>query len=202
MKNVYLLFLTFSIVYCSVHGQTAIEEEIISDLIEEEFGPVPAESVIHGNEQKKNLTDPKQSSIIIISESSIQTMDTRVDSLEKFQRIGLASLDLYTMNDFFKKNLSSTKITKFYLDKIKIIYMSQKEWDGIMEQGGWKQYHNNYGYIPTINLSRPGINESMNKAFIYYDAKSDKLGGAGFFIILEKVNNKWIVKEKIIAWMS
>jgi hypothetical protein len=88
------------------------------------------------------------------------------------------------------------------LDKVKIKYLSQKEWNGIMEQGSWNQYHSIYGYIPTINLSRPGINESMNKAFIYYDAKSDKLGGAGFLITLEKVDNRWIVIERIIAWMS
>jgi asparagine synthetase A len=202
MKKGYLLFLTFSIVFCSVHGQTDIEKKIISDLIAEEFSPVPDESVINENGQKKNLTDQEESSIIIISESNTRTLDTRVDSLEEFHRIGLAGLDLYTMNDFFKKNQSSVKITKFYLDKIKIIYVSQKEWVKIMEQGGWAQYHSIYGYIPAINVSRPGINEKMNKAFIYYDAKSDKLGGAGFFIILENVNNKWIIKEKVIAWMS
>jgi hypothetical protein len=71
-----------------------------------------------------------------------------------------------------------------------------------MKQGYWKQYHNLYGYIPVINLSRPGINKNLDKAFIYYDAKSDKLGGSGFLITLAKVDNKWIIKEKIIAWKS
>ncbi len=202
MKNVILLFLTFPIVLFSVQGQTDIEKEIISYLIEEEFSPVSDESFIDENEQNKNLKDQEEVSIIIISESRIQTFDTRFDSLEIFQKRGLASLDLYTMNDFFKKNQSSIKIAKFSLDKIKIIYMSKDEWDGIMNQGGWKQYHSIYGYIPIINLSRPGINESLNKAVIYYDAKIDKLGGAGFLITLEKVDNKWIIKEKIIAWMS
>ena len=42
----------------------------------------------------------------------------------------------------------------------------------------------------------------MNKGLIYYGAISDKLGGSGFYLILEKVNNKWIVKEKIISWRS
>lgn len=202
MKNVILIFLTFTIVSFSVQGQTDIEKEIFSYLIEEEFSPVPDESIIEGNEQNKILKDQEEISIVIISESRIQTFNTGFDSLEGFQKRGLPSLDLYTMNDFFKKNQNSIKIAKFSLSGIKIIYMSKDEWDGIMKQGSWKQYHSIYGYIPTINLSRPGINESMNKAFIYYDAKSDKLGGAGFLITLEKVDNKWIIKEKIIAWMS
>lgn len=202
MKNVILLLLAFPTVMFTVQGQTDIEKEIISYLIEEEFSPVPDESFTDGNEQNKNLKDQEEISIIIISESRIQTFITRFDSLERFQQRGLASLDLYTLNDFFKKNQTSIEIAKFSLDKINIIYMSPEEWDGIMKQGGWTQYHSLYGYIPVINVSRPGINESLNKAFIYYDAKSDKLGGSGFLITLEKVDNKWIIKEKIIAWMS
>ncbi|MBN1186938.1 MAG: hypothetical protein JXB49_31970 [Bacteroidales bacterium] len=202
MKKAYLLFLIFLSVFFSVHGQTGIEIEIISDLITEEFSPAPDGSVKNENEQKKNLKNKKENSIIIISESFTNMIDTRVDSLEKLQRNGLAGLDLYTMNDFIKKNLSSVMIPEFHLDQIKIIYMSQKEYEEIMEQGGWNQYHKTYGFIPTITLSRPGINVSMNKAFIYYSAISDKLGGAGFYLVLEKVNNKWIIKEKIIAWMS
>ncbi len=80
--------------------------------------------------------------------------------------------------------------------------MSKKEWDEIIKGGGWAKYHSIYGYIPTISLSRPGINKNMNKALIYYGAISDKLGGAGFYLILEKIDSKWIIKEKIIAWRS
>jgi hypothetical protein len=202
MKKVILLFLISPIVIFSVQGQTDIEKEIISYIIEEEFSPVPDESFTEGNEQNKNIKDQEEISIVIISESRIQTFNSRFDSLEGFQNRGLASLDLYMMNDFFKKNKSSVKITEFSLDKIKIIYLSKEEWDGIMKQGYWKQYHNLYGYIPVINLSRPGINKNLDKAFIYYDAKSDKLGGSGFLITLAKVDNKWIIKEKIIAWKS
>lgn len=141
-------------------------------------------------------------SIIILSETFTQTIDTEDDLLVKFLRTGLAGLDSCTMNDFFKKNQSSVKIPEFCLDQIKIIYMTKKEWNEIIKGGGWSRYHSIYGYIPTISLSRPGINEDMNKGLIYYDAISDKLGGSGFYLILEKVNNKWIVKEKIISWRS
>jgi len=88
MQKVYLLFLSFSIVFFSVHGQTDIEKEIISYLIEEEFSPVPDESFIDGNEQDKNLKDQEEISIIIISESRIQTFNTGFDSLERFQKRG------------------------------------------------------------------------------------------------------------------
>lgn len=202
MQKVIMLFLIFQIVLFSVQGQTDIEKEIISSLIEEVFSPVSDESFTDGNDQNKNLKDQEEISIVIISESCIQTFNARFDSLEGFQKRGLASLDLYAMNDFYEKNQSSVEITEFSLEKIKIIYLSKDEWDGIMKQGYWKHYHDLYGYIPVINLSRPGINESLDKAFIYYDEKSDKLGGSGFLITLEKVDDKWIIKEKIIAWKS
>lgn len=202
MKNLILLFLTFPIVLFNVQGQTDIEKEIFSCLINEEFSPAPDESSIDRNEQNNNLKDQEEISIIIISESYTQTFNTGFDSLERFQEMGLASLDLYTMNDFYTKNQGSIEIERFSLDKIKIIFMSQEEWDVILQQGSWKNNHKIYGNTPTIKLSRPGINVGQNKAFIYYDAKSDKLGGAGFLLTLEKVDNKWIINEKIILWRS
>ena len=120
MKKVYLFFLTFSIIIFSAHGQTDIEKEIISDLIEAEFGSVTDESSINGKDQMDN-------SIIILSETFTQTIDTKDDPLGEFLRTELAGLDSCTMNDFFKKNQSSVKIPEFCLDQIKIIYMTKKE---------------------------------------------------------------------------
>jgi hypothetical protein len=202
MKNLFLLFLALQIGCINLQGQTDTEKEIISSLIEEEFSQDPDDSIEDGNEENKNLRDQEEIDIVIILESRIQSIDTVFYSLAGFQKMGLASLDLNTMNDFYNKNQKSIQIKKFCSNEVKIKYLSQKEWNEIMDQGSWKHYHSIYGYIPTINLSRPGINEGMNKAFMYYDAKTDKLGGAGFYVMLEKVEEKWVIKEKIIAWRS
>jgi len=191
--HLFTLFLSLSLSISN--DQTHIETEIIRDLIDAEFGSVTDESTIYDIDQKDHC-------IIILSETFTQTIDTSMDSMGKFQKRGLTGLDSSTMNDFIKKNQSSVKITEFFLDQIKTIFMDKKKWDEIIKEGGWARYHSLYGYIPTISLSRPGINEKMNKAFIYYGAISDKLGGAGFYVLLEKVNNKWIIKDKIIAWRS
>lgn len=53
-----------------------------------------------------------------------------------------------------------------------------------------------------IKISRPGLNSDMTKALIYYSSSSGGLSGAGFYLILEKVDNKWIVKESMLAWIS
>jgi hypothetical protein len=180
-------------VFYGAYGQTDVESEIISDLIEAEFGSVHEQS--DPNENDKN-------SIIVISETFIQTIDTSNISLMKFLKSGLTNLDSIMINDFIKKNQSSVNVPKFKIDQIKTIFMDRQKWDAKLKEGGWAGYHDTYGYIPTINVSRPGMNKIKKKAFIYYDVKSDKLGGAGFYLILENAADKWTIKEKIIAWRS
>jgi len=199
MKKCYLFILSITITFLNIYGQPDIEKEIISGLIAEEFSPVIDESGI--NENEKNL-DQKDNCLIIISETYKQAIDLRTGPTGNFLKRELTNLDSCMLNDFAEKNQYTVKVPALCLDRIKIIYMAKGKWDEIMKEGGWSNYHNNYGHIPTINLSRPGINKNMNKALIYYDTKSDKLGGSGFYLILEKVNNNWIIKEKIISWRS
>jgi len=199
MKKCYLLILSISITFLNIYGQPDIEKEIISGLIAEEFTPVIKESGINEN---KKILDQKDNCLIIISETYNQAIDLRTSPIGDFLKRELTNLDSCMLNDFVEKNQYTVKVPELCLDRIKVIYMAKTKWDEIMKEGGWSDYHKNYGPIPTINLSRPGINKNMNKAIIYYDAKSDKLGGSGFYLILEKVNNNWSIKEKIIAWRS
>jgi hypothetical protein len=199
MKKCYLFILSISIALLNSYGQSDIEKEIISGLLVEEFTPVINEPSL--NENEKNL-DQEDYCLIIISETYKQETDLRSGPTGNFLKSELTNLDSCMLNDFAEKNQYSVKIPELCLDRIKLIYIAKEKWNEIMKEGGWPSYHNNYGHIPTINISRPGINKNMNKALIYYDTKSGKLSGSGFYLILEKANNSWVIKEKIIAWRS
>jgi hypothetical protein len=171
------------------YGQDTIEQEIFSALITGEFSE-PAYEPMEGNP------------ILIIEETSSHSIGSRLPSLDKFHEMGLSSLDSIALNDFQQKNKKIKYIQKFSIPNINITIIAKKDWDKVMNKGGWRLYHKTYGYTPTVVLSRPGFNEGKTMAFIFYRTQSDKLGGAGFFLILKKTNDKWMVIEKAIAWRS
>jgi hypothetical protein len=51
-------------------------------------------------------------------------------------------------------------------------------------------------------LSRPGINVKKNRALIYFEYSTDGLAGIGMYVILDKLNGKWLVKESMEVWES
>jgi hypothetical protein len=70
-------------------------------------------------------------------------------------------------------------------------------------QSGWQIFYNRYPNAPGITaLSRVGFNTTFNQALVYFGTQSDWLAGAGYYILLNKLNGDWTIDQKVMTWIS
>lgn len=199
-----LTIIVLTLIWTRGFGQTDIDNEIISALINSEIKSLPNDTVFNRKGEIKRIKTYQKPDILLVIETETFLFDPVFDSFNRFKNEtnGLPSLDSLTYLDFIDKNKTKLQIDSIYGFQGEITYISKQEIDNIFKQGGWDNYHKTQGYKSIIKASRPGLNKNMTKAFIYYSITSDGLSGAGSYLILENIDGKWIVKESMIAWIS
>lgn len=205
MRHLKILTITFlTLISESGFGQIDIENEIISALIRSEIKSLPNDTVFTRKGEIKRIKTRQNPEIILVIETETFLFDPEVNSFNSFKNDtnGLPSLDSLTYIDFIDKNKTTIQIDSIYGFQGAITYNSRQEIENIFKQGGWDNYHKTHEFKSMIKVSRPGLNLDMTKAFIYYSSSSGGLSGAGFYLILERIDGKWIVKESMLAWIS
>jgi predicted small lipoprotein YifL len=72
-----------------------------------------------------------------------------------------------------------------------------------VNQNGWDAFYADYPGAPGITtLSRVGFNDAMDQALVYIGTQSHWLAGAGYIVLLKKVNGAWVVDQKVMTWIS
>jgi hypothetical protein len=70
-------------------------------------------------------------------------------------------------------------------------------------QDGWDVFYSQYPNAPgIITVSRVGFNNQFDRALVYVGCQSHWLAGAGFYVLLKKVNGEWVVDQKVMTWIS
>ena len=70
-------------------------------------------------------------------------------------------------------------------------------------QDGWQLFYEKYPDAPGITaLSRVGFNHALDQALVYAGTQSQWLAGAGYYLLLKKVNGTWIVDQQVMTWIS
>jgi hypothetical protein len=70
-------------------------------------------------------------------------------------------------------------------------------------QDGWQLFYEQYPDAPGITtLSRVGFNYAFDQALVYVGTLSHYLAGAGYYVLLKKVNGSWIVDQQVMSWIS
>jgi hypothetical protein len=70
-------------------------------------------------------------------------------------------------------------------------------------QSGWEIFYNRYPQAPGLTtLSRIGFNTSFDQALVYIGTQSNWLAGAGYYILLKKVNQTWAIDQQVMIWVS
>ena len=70
-------------------------------------------------------------------------------------------------------------------------------------QDGWQAFYGQYpGAAGITTLSRVGFNNTLSQALVYVGTMSHYLAGAGYFVLLKKVNGTWVVDQKVMTWIS
>jgi hypothetical protein len=85
------------------------------------------------------------------------------------------------------------------------VLLSQAEMRQIFSQNrdGWQLFYEKYPVAPGITtLSRVGFNTTLDQALVYVGTLSHWLAGAGYYVLLKKVNGVWIVDQQVMSWIS
>jgi hypothetical protein len=70
-------------------------------------------------------------------------------------------------------------------------------------QDGWQLFYEQYPGAPGITtISQVGFNLTFDQALVYVGTMSHWLAGAGYFVLLEKVNGTWVVDQRVMSWIS
>lgn len=183
-------------------GQVNIDNEVIADLIRSEIKSSPNDTIFNRKGQIKQIHISKKPNILLVNETETFLFDPEVDSLNMFRKNGLSKLDSECYLDFIEKNKSNIHVDTISYFQGTINYLGRGELKRIFKDGGWDNYHRIFGFKPLVKVSLPGLNGDKTRAFIYYSSSTDELGGAGFYLVLEKVDGKWKVIQSMLAWIS
>lgn len=68
---------------------------------------------------------------------------------------------------------------------------------------GWQSFYTQYPEAPgIISLSRAGFNDQLDQALVYVGVMSHYLAGAGYLILLNKVDGVWKIDQQVMTWIS
>jgi hypothetical protein len=108
------------------------------------------------------------------------------------------------MVDFTARNKQQQALKPLFNLPIKLVFINKSELDEIFKDyKGWDIFYARYpGSQGTMTLSRVGFNQGVDSALVYVGNQSDWLGGAGYYVLLNKENGQWFVRGQVMTWIS
>ncbi len=68
---------------------------------------------------------------------------------------------------------------------------------------GWQLFYEQYPNAPGITtLSRVGFDDALDQALVYVGTLSHWLAGAGYYVLLKKINGAWVIDQQVMTWIS
>ena len=122
----------------------------------------------------------------------------RLHSANKQMRGGIP---LQLQNDFAAKNRDRYALEDRFNLGVKTIFLSQAQIDKLVLPE-WVEFLKKYPGHGLIEVSRVGFNARRDRALVYAGSQGGPKSGAGFLILLSKTNGKWVIDQKIFAWLS
>jgi hypothetical protein len=125
-------------------------------------------------------------------------------NLENVQRKLGPAIQSETLNDYKGKNGQTQKLGKRFSLDVQYILLSETEFNEIFDTGeGWSQFYATYPNSQGImTLSRVGFNAEMDQALVYVGNESDFLGGTGYYVLLARKGDAWVIQTKVVVWIS
>lgn len=144
------------------------------------------------------------SSPIVIAElTSIDWLSAK-DVKEDLAVVAQRNLETQELvNDFITKNLQPYSLRCDFKSNSACVVLSSDQVLAIgQKEDGWKVFLNKYPGQSLINLSRVGFNKGKTEALVYSSAQSGGRTGRGQYVFFTKVDNEWMIKQKVAAWAS
>lgn len=191
--------------------QTTSDEEnevvslAITDLIEG-AGP-PAQVILAADTD----SPPDRFRVQAVMEERLYLQGSRSKRQQEFLEFKKV-LSAEALTDFDRANQKSLRLNKLKI-LVPLVLLSNEEFNELDAQltreaqdqktSYWEQLRARYpGAIGKFNVSRPGFNSNRDQALIYVAYVSGGEGGEGEYVLLEKEDDKWKFRARLIAWMS
>lgn len=183
---------------------------ICANFIPAQNTPDLDEYSVYSDLLKEEFIGKRTKQIVIKKETAVQNFSANEKIPTEGLQGSLSSLKKETAEDFLLRNKQSAKLTDKFKLKVKINLVGE-EIDKIFiennrngsTENGWMIFHKRY---PTadgiITLSRVGFNKEKTQALIFVAFGCGWLCGEGNYILLEKQEEEWKVKSKLINWVS
>jgi hypothetical protein len=166
---------------------SAEEYEIYSMVLEESF----SSSIIVLEQQTDTSIDlTKNSYYLSALEEDNPDMDASLINNYDLQNDSSYCFD----NDFDSVGMQVILISSSEIQYIFSGNDINKNW-----QNFYKEYENSSGIV---NFTRIGFNENHTQSVLEIGVQYASLGGEGSIIYLEKIEESWIIKNRILTWIS
>ena len=116
------------------------------------------------------------------------------------------NIDTLTLQNYKKRNdISYTFANNFNSNNVNLLGKDESEclFTGEDAYAKWENYYKKYNTSSgQYTFKRPGFSTNKNKAIIEYGWRAGADIGEGYVVILEKVNDKWIIVNYFVTWVS
>ncbi len=114
-------------------------------------------------------------------------------------------VDAHTADNFRARNDASYPVSPRMDLGVPYVLLTRDQMTGLFNQNqdGWQLFYEQYPGAPGITtLSRVGFNAAFDQALVYVGTMSHWLAGAGYFVLLKKVNGAWGIDQQVMSWIS
>jgi hypothetical protein len=114
-------------------------------------------------------------------------------------------VDAHTADNFRARNDASYPVSPRMDLGVPYVLLTRDQMTQLFNQNqdGWQLFYEQYPGAPGITtLSRVGFNAAFDQALVYVGTMSHWLAGAGYFVLLNKVNGAWVVDQQVMSWIS
>lgn len=150
---------------------------------------------------------PTGKDVLVIRQKTTLHMDTKFDEKDKMylkKNFGeLISDDL--IREFAIVNSKRVTLQDIFSRDLNVVLISKEEEGKIFDpiDGGWERFYSKYPKSFGITeLSRVAFNADKTKALLYYGSVFDSgKGGIGYYILLKKQEDEWVIQKEVMCWI-
>ena len=104
---------------------------------------------------------------------------------------------------FISANEHSKTLKSCFNPQVETILVSKEEVEAIVEDpNGWIQFLIKHPRQSLWQFSQVAFNRGMTKALVFTTSESGGKAGHGSLVILVKENNAWVIRHRIVVWVS
>ena len=117
----------------------------------------------------------------------------------------LSGVEKATFDGYVSSNLTSRYVRREIGEDPRITFLSEHESIGIFnrQRNGWAEFRKRFpdanGFI---TFSEVGFNPTFTQALVSVEKQCGGLCGEGKFVVLKKINGRWMIMRKVYIWNS